>query len=260
MKSNLKSKKFSETVTLNVNVKDAEGNPVDESKMTQEQINFCAQVASKKYKKFSASEVKPFDEEVEAIDVVLPENIEDVDIDAIAEEAAIARDAASEVVTEVYDEPTEVEEFCDKVKEFSATIKSAKKFNAEELAEIQEDLAEIAEAVAELKAEEKVEEEEQKPEEVEEVAAVEEVKEFCAKVKTMKFSAEDLEEVKALQEELTKAVAELENPEEPENPNPEDEEDTGVAELKQFTAQAIDNVIGEDSVSSFKSKFFAAKK
>lgn len=36
MKSNLKSKKFSETVTLNVNVKDAEGNPVDESKMTQE--------------------------------------------------------------------------------------------------------------------------------------------------------------------------------------------------------------------------------
>lgn len=265
MKSNVKSKKFNEETTLQVNVKDAEGNPVVEKEMTEEQINFCAKVATKMFKKFSASKTKKFDAETESIDVTLPESIESADVEAIVEAANDAREAANaaaaaadEVITTVVDDDlTEAEEFCGDLKSFAAKVKAfskkIKNFSEEEVAEVNELLNEVKDSVNEI-AEEP------------EVAPVDEVKEFCAKFKAnrkaKKFAAEDLEAVQELEAELTEAVAELaENGQAKEN-NGDQGHGEGADEIKEFATTCsakITKMFGQDSISAHKAKFFSRK-
>lgn len=263
MKTRMKNKKFSEETVLDVKLKDAQGNPIeaqDEKKLTQEQINFCAKVAAKMYKKFASSKLKKFDAEEESIEVTIPEDIENANVDQIVEDAAKAREdavAEEQVVATVTEDPekTEKEEFCDDVKEFAASLrkfaKGAKKFSEEEMAEIKEQLADLTEAVSEISEEQK-----------QEATPIEEVKEFTAKLSAhragKKFSAEDLEEIEKLESEVKEVVEELQNPE-PEDPNHQPANE-GVTDLKKFAAtcgKSMDAIIGEGSVAEAKAAFFA---
>lgn len=260
---NLQTRQFSETTELKVNVVDEMGKPIDEKTLTQDQVNFCAKLATKKYKKFSMSKYKEFDETTEDIEVVLPEDMDAVDLDEVAEQASEERDAEyadEEVVATVIDEEeeiesveteemTNVEEFCDSARKFAAQVRKSKRFSEEELAEVKEELAELTEVIEIL-------EDEIVPEVIE---SSEEIKQFSAKLKNRKFSSEDLEEVKELQEELTNIIDSIEEVEEQED-CPVADEDAGITELKQFSAQAIDKALGDDTVSSYKSKFFASQR
>lgn len=249
-----------EETTLQVNVQDPEGNPVNEKEMSQEQINFCAKLATKMFKKFSASKTKKFDAETEEIDVTLPEDIESADVDALVEAANDAREAAAkaeEVVAEVVEdkEPTETEMLCGDIKEFAAKLRKfsrrAKRFSEEEVAEVKDMLAEVSDAVEDIADE--------KPSE-------ETVKEFAAKFKALKakkFAAEDLAELKELQEDLSEAIEELDEQDQNGNPDEGDHGDgEGVLDIKNFSAtcsKSIEKTFGQDSVANFKANFFAKK-
>lgn len=259
----MKNRKFAEEETLQVNIKDAEGNPIEnEKELTEEQINFCSKVAHAMYKKFSASKVKKFDAETEEIDVTLPEDIENVDIEEVAQEASDARDAAAEgdqVTVTVEDNPEtptdneEINDFCDTVKQFAAKARKfarkAKKFDAEDLECVQEALEEVTDAVEDLV-------EDQKTDEIE---SIEDSKEFCKKFaatlarlrKAKKFSAKDLAEVEKLEDQLEETVEEI-NDTVLEN----DGEGEGVADVKKFTANKIAKQIGASSIDQFKADFF----
>ena len=270
MKTKVQNKKFAEEEVLQVNLKDAEGNPIEnEKELTEEQVNFAAKMAHAMYKKFSASKVKKFDAEKEEINVILPESIEEVNIDEVATEAAEARDAeaSDEVTVTVEDDDTEevpeegneeVAEFCDEVKEFAAKMRKfsrkAKKFDAEELEPIKDALEEVTDAVEDL-----VEKDEEKPAETE----PEDMKEFCkqfsatlAKLrKAKKFSAEDVAEVEKIEADLEDTIEEINDTVvEPEEANAD-----GVADIKNFTARRIAKQIGSENLDSFKASFLAGK-
>lgn len=266
MKTKVQNKKFAEEEVLQVNLKDAEGNPIEnEKELTEEQINFAAKMAHAMYKKFSASKVKKFDAEKEEINVILPENIEEVNIDQVATEAAEARDAeaSDEVTVTVEDDETpategneEVAKFCNDVKAFAAKMRKfarkSKKFEAEELEPIKEALEEVTDAVEDL-----VEKDENTPAEPE--TAQEFCKQFSATLKKLregkKFSAEDLAEVEKIEGELEDVVEEINDTVvEPEEANAD-----GVGDIKNFTARKIAQQIGAGNLDDFKANFLAGK-
>lgn len=261
-----KSKKFASDTQemLNVALKDTEGNPIEnEKELTEEQVNFAAKMAHAMYKKFSASKVKKFDAEQETIQVVLPENIDEVNIDQVAEEASIARDKEAaqanegEVTVTIEDEPTPDEECvacAEEVKEFAAKMrkfcKKAKKFDAEKLEAVKEALEEVTDAVEDI-----VEDETPKdPETV--VEACQQFTAHLAKLKAAKkFSAEDLAELEKIEDHIEQTVEEI-NDTVVENPGGNAD---GVADIKKFCATAISSQMGKGSIDQFKKDFFAKK-
>lgn len=145
---------------LDVKVLDENGEPVDEKTMTEEQINFCAKVATRKAKAFSASKRKSFNADEEVIDVVLPEDLESADIDQIVNDAVIERevgDNPDEVVVEVEledetpaeevaEDDTEVKEFAGKSKRHTVKLSSEDLKEGEKLEEeIKEEMDNIEE-------------------------------------------------------------------------------------------------------------------
>jgi len=271
MKTKFQNKKFAEEEeVLQVNLKDADGNPIEnEKELTEEQINFAAKMAHAMYKKFSASKVRKFDAEKEEINVILPEDIEDVNIDQVATEAAEARDAEApdEVTVTVEDEDEdetpnteaneEVTEFCDDMKEFAAKMRKfarkSKKFDAEELEPIKEALEEVTDAVEDLV------ENDETPAPAEPETAKEFCKQFSATLKKLregkKFSAEDLTEVEKIEGELEDVVEEINDTVvESEEANAD-----GVSDIKNFTARKIAQQIGAGNLADFKANFLARK-
>lgn len=267
MKTKVKNKKFAEEEVLQVNLKDAEGNPIEnEKELTEEQINFAAKMATAMYKKFSASKVKKFDAEKEEINVILPENIEEVNIEEVADEAAEARDeeASDEVTVTVQDDETpvteegneEVTEFCEDAKNFAAKMRKfsrkAKKFDAEELEPIKEALEEVTDAVEDLV--EKDPEESTDPEDMKEFC-----KQFSATLaklrKAKKFSAEDIAEVEKIEADLEDTIEEINDT----VVEPEEANANGVGDIKNFTARRIAKQIGSENLDSFKASFLAGK-
>lgn len=269
-----KGKKFStDEEVLDINVMDAEGNPIknETEELTEEQVNFCSKLAYAKYKKFSASKVKKFDAETESIDVQIPEDIENADIEALAQEASDARDAAAAdatasdevVVNMTGEEPTdECAECAEMVKEFAAKMRKfsrkARKFDAEDLEPIKQALEEVTEAVEDL-----VEDETPAPA-PEAETIVEACQQFCASLKKLrqakKFSAEDLEELEKIEDHIEDTVEEINNTV-VENP---EEGAEGVSDIKKFnataTASALARHMGSGSIDSFKAQFFSGKK
>lgn len=264
------NKNFTKETTLQVNIRDAAGNLVNEKSLSKSQINFCAKAATKMYKKFAAS-TKGFDAEKEEIDITLPEDIETVNIDEMVEDANNVREAAAtddEIVTEVVDddpiaeeatvevedEPSETEMLCGDIKNFAAKLRKfsrrMRRFSEDEVEEVKEMLAEVADAVEDIADEEPAEET---------------VKEFCAKFKKLKkkFAAEDLTELKELQEDLSDAIEELDDKDQNADPDEGDHGDgEGVLDIKNFSAEcskSIEAVFGKDSVANFKAQFFAKK-
>lgn len=149
---------------LDVNVLDENGNPVKESELSQDQIEFCAKVAAKKFKAFSASKRKKFNADEESIDVVLPENVADADIDQIVADAVEEREVAAdpdEVVVTVEDEdpmPAEapVEETVEETVE-ACGDQEQKEFSAEDLKEVEELEQEVETTVNNIPENEEIE-------------------------------------------------------------------------------------------------------
>lgn len=144
---------------VKVNVLDNEGNPVEESEMTEKEVEFASKVAGKVYKKFSKSKKIKFSSEEDAIEVQLPEEMpteedefnEAVDAEANAIYDEAESDANNEVTTEVEipmeDETVEVtEEHPEEVDETQKVFsrkkgKKSHKFSVEDGDAIEVDLA-----------------------------------------------------------------------------------------------------------------------
>lgn len=288
-KNRKKNRRFAEEeqvndqVTLDVKVLDEEGNPVEESSMTEEQKEFCAKVARAKYKKFSKSKVKKFSAEDETIEVTLPENFTDIDPDQVADEALTEREAndaieniGEEVSVEMPlndpdQEPTDVAEVIDELKEFTARLKKAKKamkkFSAEDVEEAAEDLQEAIEDAQEV-----LEDIDPKDPEEEEVSVTEACEQFAAalkKAKKMKkFSEEDVDNLEKVLDDAKETLEDIKDTDPADDPEPEvnftstrTRKFNAGRSQKNFTAGSIvDQIIGENSLASFKQNFFNANK
>lgn len=158
---------------LDVNVLDHEGNPVKESELTEEQIQFCAKVAAKAYRKFSESKRIKFSAEEDAIDVVLPEDVTTADVESTVDDMVsdkIAEQAdPEEVVTEVEEEADDID---------PAGEEDTKEFASEDVKEAEELEKEMEKAVDDIPAEEELD-----PKDTNESGAegVGDIKEFAAK-------------------------------------------------------------------------------
>lgn len=151
---------------LNVEIVNEEGTPVDETALTEEQKMFCAKIAYRKYRAFSASK-KGFNAEEDQIQVTLPEDTENYDPTEEIEaelvekyEEAPVEETEDDVVVELdpkdYPEEDDFKSFSAKRKA-SRIAKLKKKFNAEteEAMDATEELDdEIIEALKEIEAEE----------------------------------------------------------------------------------------------------------
>lgn len=285
-KNRKKNRRFAEEeqvndqVTLDVKVLDEEGNPVEESSMTEEQKEFCAKVARAKYKKFSKSKVKKFSAEDETIEVTLPDNFTDIDPDQVAEDALTEREAndaieniGNDVTVEMplndpEEDPTDVAEVIDELKEFTARLKKAKKamkkFNAEEVEEATEDLQEAIEDAKEVL-------EDIAPEEPaeEEVTVTEACEQFAAALKKAKklkkFTEDDVDKVEEVLEDAQETLEDLKGTDPVSDPEPEvnftSTRKFNAGRQKNFTAgNIVDRIIGEQSLASFKQNFFNANK
>lgn len=213
----LKQKKFSATrkkfaadnveEVLQVDVLNEDGSPVDESTLTQEQIQFCAKVASRVYRKFAASKRVMFSAEEETIQIVLPESLEDADVEVISDEILEARELEGdpgEVVAEV-EETEEVVEETEEVAEEVTELEEATEEVIEETEEIQEETEEIQEENEEV---------------IVNVEETEEEKNGEASFSAKKFSR--------------------------------NQAGTSLA------GKVIENLIGDDSITHYKRKFFAS--
>lgn len=154
----LKQKKFSASrkkfaadnveEILQVKVLNEDGSPADESTLSQEQIAFCAKVASRAYKKFAASKRIQFSADDEVITVVLPESLEGADVEVASDDILADREMngdPDEVVTEVAEEAEEAEEV---VEESQEVVEETEEV-IEESQEVAEEVQEVAEEVAE---------------------------------------------------------------------------------------------------------------
>lgn len=164
-----------EKEVLDVNVLDHEGNPVKESELTEEQIQFCAKVAAKAYRKFTANKRIKFSADEDAIDVVLPEDVTTADVestvDGMVSDKITEQADPEEVVTEVEEEEDDIEP---EVAEACGT----KSFASEDVKEAEELEKEMEKAVDEIPAEEELD-----PKDTNESGAegVGDIKEFAAK-------------------------------------------------------------------------------
>lgn len=166
---------------VKVNVLDENGNPVDETELTEKQIEFCAKVAGKVYKKFAASKTIRFCSETDSIDVKVPESDEDLTPSAVNEqvneivENAEPAEVEAEVELDLPEDETEVKEFSRKRKAKAKRKPSPRKrrFSAvDEVEELEDDIEEAVQEIEDIDGYHEAEKLEDEPEDSKSSAAV----------------------------------------------------------------------------------------